>query len=153
MFLVLSVFSLLFCTFWIIGCRWRFRGTRSNGCYLIDSVVYSNLSEAIALLRDYRFGIEDKESWKSYSNATQPCWKSGQISRICDIRGIGTVISRHAMNMRYSGRSICLHIIALCIAWDVRAAVWKELVGLAVPAFKNTAEDGLLHAIFFESKC
>ena len=57
------------------------------------------------------------------------------------------------MNMRYSGRSICLHIIALCIAWDVRAAVWKELVGLAVPAFKNTAEDGLLHAIFFESKC
>lgn len=91
MFFVLSVFSLLFCTFWIIGCRWRFRGTRSNGCHLIDSVVYSNLSEAIALLRDYRFGIEDKESWKSYSNATQPCWKSGQISRSCDIRGIGTI--------------------------------------------------------------
>lgn len=57
------------------------------------------------------------------------------------------------MNMRYSGRSTCLHIIALCIAWDVRADVWKELVGLAVLAFKNTAEDGLLRAIFFESKC
>lgn len=60
-------------------------------------------------------------------------------------------ISRPAMIKWCTGKVTLPHVVALCIALDLRPDIGEELVRIAGLAFKNTAEDGLLHALLFEA--
>lgn len=44
------------------------------------------------------------------------------------------------------------HLVALCIALDVRADIGEELVGIAGLLFRRSSEDELLRALLFETK-
>ncbi|MBQ4448497.1 MAG: helix-turn-helix domain-containing protein [Clostridia bacterium] len=61
-------------------------------------------------------------------------------------------ISRSAMQKWCKGKVTLTHIIALCIALDVRADIGEELVRIAGLAFRDIAEDRLFHAMLFETK-
>ena len=61
-------------------------------------------------------------------------------------------ISRSAMQKWCKGKVTLPHIVALCIALDVRADVGEDLVRIAGLAFKDTEQDKLRRALLFETK-
>ena len=51
-----------------------------------------------------------------------------------------------------SERVTLRHVIALCIALDVRADIGEELVSIAGLLFRRNDEDEMLNALLFETK-
>ena len=60
-------------------------------------------------------------------------------------------ISRSALQKWCKGKITLPHVVALCIALNIRADVGEELVRIAGLAFKDSTADSLLHAMIFEA--
>ena len=61
-------------------------------------------------------------------------------------------VSRFALSKWWTGPKTLKHVVAICIALDIRADVGEELVRKAGLAFRNNGEHNLLHAMLFETK-
>lgn len=61
-------------------------------------------------------------------------------------------VSRAAVRKWCSERITLRHVVALCIALDVRADIGEELVSIAGLLFRRNDEDEMLHALLFETK-
>ena len=81
------------------------------------------------------------------------------IQYIIDLKGITQNelamrmgVSRAAPRKWCVGKASMRHVVALCIAMDVRADIGEELVRLAGHSFMNNLEHNLLHGMLFETK-
>lgn len=61
-------------------------------------------------------------------------------------------VSRASVRKWCTERVTLWHVVALCIAMDVRADIGEELVNVAGLFFRRNSEDELLHALLFETK-
>lgn len=61
-------------------------------------------------------------------------------------------VSRAAVRKWCSERITLRHVVALCIALDVRADIGEEFVSIAGLLFRRNSEDEMLHALLFETK-
>lgn len=81
------------------------------------------------------------------------------IQAILDAKGITQQelamrigVSRAAYRKWCSVRMSLRHIVAICIALDVRADIGEELVRLAGHSFLNNSEHNILHGMLFDTK-
>ena len=108
------------------------------------------------LLQNKRFA-DDSVLWTKVKQDMPDTFKDA-IQMIIDLKGITQ--NELAMRMgvsRAAPRKWCVksslrHVVALCIAMDVRADVGEELVRLAGHSFKNHLEDNILHGMLYETK-
>ena len=81
------------------------------------------------------------------------------IQHIIDLKGISQNelamrmgVSRAAPRKWCTGRTSLRHVVALCIAMDVRGDVGEELVRLAGLSFQNNLEHNILRGMLYETK-
>lgn len=61
-------------------------------------------------------------------------------------------VSRASLRKWCMGSATIHHLVAICIALNVRADVGEELIRIAGLTFRNSAEHDLLHAMLFETE-
>ena len=102
--------------------------------------------------------FEDAKTWKALLDRCPKNFGEA-VQTIIDMKGISQEelaaragISRSTLRKWCSGRISLRHVIALCIAMDVRADVGEELVRLAGLCFQPKPEHDVLYAMLFETK-
>lgn len=108
------------------------------------------------VLQNKRF-TDDSVLWTKVKQDMPDTFKDA-IQTIIDLKGISQ--NELAMRMgvsRAAPRKWCVkpslrHVVALCIAMDVRADIGEELVRLAGLSFQNNLEQNILRGMLYETK-
>lgn len=109
------------------------------------------------ILQNKQFA-DDSVLWTKVKQDIPDSFKDA-IQHIIDLKGISQNelamrmgVSRAAPRKWCTGRTSLRHVVALCIAMDVRGDVGEELVRLAGLSFQNNLEHNILRGMLYETK-
>lgn len=109
------------------------------------------------VLQNKRF-TDDAEIWMKLKMNMPDSFRQA-IQDIIDLKGISQNelamrmgVSRAAPRKWCAGKPSLRHVVALCIAMDVRADVGEELVRLAGISFQNNLEHNILRSMLYETR-
>ena len=109
------------------------------------------------VLQNKRF-TDDAEIWMKLKMNMPDTFRQA-IQDIIDLKGISQNelamrmgVSRAAPRKWCAGKPSLRHVVALCIAMDVRADIGEELVRLAGISFQNNLEHNILRSMLYETR-